>query len=66
LQVAQFPRSRYYHFLAYITATCLKGKLKRPPVERQMYYNNNTAQHSLLREEILEKQTKLKFVTTLN
>ena len=31
-----------------------------------MYYNNNTAQHSLLREEILEKQTKLKFVTTLN
>jgi len=25
-------------------------------VERQMYYNNNTAQHSLLRDEIKEIQ----------
>ena len=25
-------------------------------VERQMYYNNNTAQHSLLREQIIENK----------
>jgi len=25
-------------------------------VERQMYYNNNTAQHSLLRDKIIENK----------
>ena len=31
-----------------------------------MYYNNNTAQHILLRDKVIEKRTKLKFVTALN
>jgi len=30
-----------------------------------MYYNNNTAQYSLLRDEIIENLTKLKIATML-
>jgi len=37
----------------------VKGKLKHLQslsVERQMYYNNNSAQHSLLTDEIIETE----------
>ena len=33
-----------------------KEKLKHPQSLRQMYYNNNTAQHSLLRDKIIENK----------
>ena len=53
--------SRYRHHLHVYThcGELIKGKPKRPiiaSVERHMYYNNNTTQHSLLREEIIENE----------
>jgi len=40
---------------------CVKGKVKRPhgtiaSVERPMYYNNSTTQHSLIRDEIIDNE----------